>query len=121
VATHTDVDGKFKLENVPSTSGVPVVVQKGRFRRIVSLDVPACTNTALTIEQVRLPKKKSEGDLPKIAVGIGLWDQIECVLRSIGIDESEFGPGGAVQLYNNFDDSSGNATQFEKLLTDATK
>ena len=27
-------------------------------------------------EQARLPKNQQEGDLPKMAVGVGLWDQI---------------------------------------------
>jgi hypothetical protein len=53
-------------------------------------------------------------------VGVGDYDQIECVLRSIGIDESEFtdpsGPG-AVHLYDN----GKGASQFPQLLGDASQ
>ena len=120
VSTHTAVDGTFTLTNVPATDGVPLIVQKGRFRRQITLNIPACQNTALSVDQARLPRKQSEGDLPKMAVGVGDFDQIECVLRSIGIDQSEFtAPAGtgAVHLYNN----SGGGISLESMLNDATK
>jgi hypothetical protein len=123
VSTKTAVDGSFSLGNVPATMQVPVVVQKGRFRRVVNVDVPACASTPLTKEQTRLPKNQQEGDLPKIAVGVGNYDQIECVLRSIGIDESEFTPPsgtGSVHLYKNYEGSSG-GDQLSALLADSTK
>ena len=120
VSTHTAVDGTFVLKNVPATSKVPLVVQKGRFRRTVTLDVNACADNKLPAALARLPRKKSEGDLPRMAVGVGDYDQIECVLRSIGIDESEFTPpsgSGAVHLYDN----AGGQPSLESLIYDATK
>ena len=87
VSTNTAVDGTFTLKNVPATSQVPLIVQKGRFRKQIMLNIPACQDTPLTVDQARLPRKQSEGDLPKMAVGVGDYDQIECVLRSIGLDE----------------------------------
>jgi hypothetical protein len=121
VSTHTAVDGTFTLTNVPATSQVPLIVQKGRFRKQIALNIPACQDTPLTVDQARLPRKQSEGDLPKMAVGVGDYDQIECVLRSIGIDESEFtdpAGSGAVHLYDNSGDGG---TSLESLLNDATK
>jgi hypothetical protein len=122
----TTVDGKFKLENVPATSQVPIIVQKGRFRRKILLDVTACQDHPLTIDQARLPKNQQEGDLPKIAVGVGNFDQIECVLRAIGIDQSEFTAptgNGAVHLYGNGASglSTPKSTEMSALLGDMAK
>ena len=127
VTTNTAVDGSFTLTNVPATTSVPIVVQKGRFRRVFNIDVQACTSVALTKEQTRLPKNQQEGDLPKMAVGVGNYDQIECVLRSIGIDESEFTAPtgtGAVHLYQNYENfgsGGGNVNSMGSLLTDSAK
>jgi hypothetical protein len=125
VTTNTDVNGNFKLENVPVANSVPIIIQKGRFRRKVTLDINACIDNPITEDAARLPKNKSEGDLPKMAVAVGDYDQIECVLHSIGIDQSEFtdpGGGGAVELFQNgggFGFGGGGGTDFEALLTDA--
>src|SRR5262249_41572758 len=108
VSATTAVDGTFTLTNVPATTQVPVVVQKGRFRKVSYLDVGACADNPLSADQSRLPRDQSEGDLPKMAVGVGDYDQIECVLRSIGLGDGEFGaPGtkGAVHLYDNGGDA----------------
>src|SRR5581483_8469108 len=77
VSTQTDVDGSFVLADVPVATQVPLVVQKGRFRRQLTLDIAACQDHPLTVDQARLPRKQSEGDLPRIAVGVGDYDQIE--------------------------------------------
>lgn len=97
-------DGKFELRGVPSGDQVPLVVQKGRFRRMVSVRVPACQTTELAPDDTRLPRSRAEGDLPKLAVAAGDHDAIECVLRQIGIDLGEFqtpDQRGAVHLYDN--------------------
>jgi hypothetical protein len=127
VTTNTDVNGNFTLTNVPVADMVPVVVQKGRFRRVITMNIQGCAANPMTADQARLPKNKSEGDLPKMAVAVGDYDQIECVLHSIGIDESEFtgpGGGGAVELYQNgggFGLGGGGASEFEMLLTNSSK
>ncbi len=129
VQTNTGVDGSFTLTNVPATLQVPIVVQKGRFRRSFNVDVAACASAELPKAQTRLPKNQQEGDLPKMAVAVGNYDQIECVLRSIGIDESEFttpGGTGAVHLYKNYtnfgggggvDDLGALLSNYDKLAT----
>ncbi len=91
VSATTGVDGKFTLSNVPCGVDVPVVIQLGRWRRQITVPkVACCANTALTNAQTHLPRNKSEGDIPKIAVVTGSADPMECVLPKIGIDTTEF-------------------------------
>jgi hypothetical protein len=100
----TDAQGRFTLKNVPSGANIPVVMQTGKWRRQITVaNVPACTSTALTDKnQTRLPRNKSEGDIPLIALATGGSDALECLLRSVGIDEAEFtndSGAGRIQLF----------------------
>jgi hypothetical protein len=105
----TDADGKFVLTNVPVGVTFKVVIQIGRWRRVV--DQPAIVGTcgsgtpaaALAPgENSRLPSKASEGNIPKIAISMSAGDHLQCLLRKIGIEESEFtnkNGAGRVHLY----------------------
>lgn len=94
--TSTGVDGKFILENVPAGENIPVVVQIGKWRRKITLPaVPECTTTALPATGITLPKNRNEGDIPRIAVSTGAADPLQCLLRKIGLDDSEFGVAGS--------------------------
>ena len=101
VGASTAADGTFTLTNAPVGSNIPIVIQAGRWRR--QLTVPgtaACTDTAFS---ARMPKNQSEGDIPKIAIATGSVDQVECVLRKVGIDDSEFtnpSSSGRINLYS---------------------
>lgn len=101
--TQTDLDGKFVLDNVPIGDNVPLVVQVGKWRREVNVSyVEACRETALPEENTRLPKTSAEGNIPKIALATGGADVLECLLRKLGIADSEFTPEtgtGRVNLY----------------------
>jgi hypothetical protein len=105
VSTLTDTNGNFKLENVPVDKDVPVVVQIGKWRRKLTIDITKkCEENTVPDRQFRLPKNGTEGDMPQIAVTAGGCDALECLLRGIGVDESEFVPGaggtGHVHVFN---------------------
>ncbi len=104
VTALTDSSGRFVLKNVPVGKDIPMVIQIGKWRRKVSLpEVKACVDLPLTDRgYTRLPRSRKEGDIPQIAVTTGGADGLECFLREIGIDDSEFtagGGSGAVHLY----------------------
>ena len=103
VSAITDAAGHFLLTNVPVGSNIPLIVQVGKWRRQLTIaNVPECTDTQLPASQTRLPKNQSEGDIPKIALTTGGADALECFLRKVGLEDSEFSGGGgagSVHLY----------------------
>jgi hypothetical protein len=104
----TGIDGKFTLKNMPVGANIPLVIQLGRWRRqVVIPSVASCTNTAIATTLTRLPRNKGEGDIPLMAFSTGAVDALECVMRKIGVDDSEFtGPSGAgrIHLYTGLTD-----------------
>jgi hypothetical protein len=122
VSTTTGPDGTFTLENVPVDANVPLVIQLGRWRRQVTLPtVAACTNTPVTADLTRLPKNKTEGDIPLTAMVTGNVDALECVLRKIGVDDTEFtnpGNSGRIQLFTAHGDGGG--AQIDATTPDST-
>jgi len=105
VSALTDVKGEFILDDVPVTDNVPVVVQVGKWRRKFTVDITSkCTDNPVADKTFKLPRNGSEGDMPQIAVTAGGCDALQCLLKGIGIDDSEFvaGAGGTghVHVFN---------------------
>jgi len=102
-STVTDEAGNFRLENVPATTEVPIVVQSGKWRRQFKIStVAACQDNAAAKADTTLPKNRTEGDIPSIAITTGNADALECLVRKMGIEDTEFGTAGedtAVHLY----------------------
>lgn len=126
VSTITDVDGSFTLGPLPTSEGqqagarVPVVSQKGRFRRVASVAIDApCEGNEASAADTTLPSRSEGLDrVPEIAVVTGGYDVMECVLLNMGLEN------GAFDLYNGIDDplfgggTPNTAGDFDVLLTD---
>jgi hypothetical protein len=100
----SDASGNFTMPDVPVGTNIPVVIQTGKWRRQVTLPmVKACQDNVFSgTDMFRLPKNQSEGHLPKIAMTRGKADSLECLLRRIGVSDSEFtNPDGSgrVNIY----------------------
>jgi hypothetical protein len=119
VSTRSGADGSFVLDDVPPETAFPLVIQLGRWRRVVTIPaLTRCSDTTLTADQTRLPRRQHEGNnldnIPFIAISTGQVDGLECVFRKLGIVDQEFGnpPGytgarGRIRLYR--DDDNGGA------------
>jgi hypothetical protein len=113
-------DGKFTIPNAPSGTNIPLVIQIGKWRRKIILPtVTKCQNNAFNDPNlVRLPRNMNDsvtgaaaGDvhMPRIALSTGHSDALDCLLRKIGISDSEFTPdngNGRVHMYVGGVDSS---------------
>lgn len=101
----SDAAGKFTLSNVPTGINVPLVIQVGKWRRIVDIpEVLPCQDNPLPPNITSLPRNKSEGDLPKIAMTTGNCDALECLVKKLGVDPKEFdieGGTGRIALYQS--------------------
>lgn len=108
VSTLTDTAGEFRLENVPVDANVPVVIQIGKWRRKFNIDITKkCDDNEVEDREFRLPKNGKEGDMPQIAVTTGSADALECLLRGVGIDTTEFVKGSATNGHVHVFNGSG--------------
>jgi len=91
--TFTKPDGTFSLP-VSSTGSQYLVVQKGQFRRVRTVDVVAGVQQ-VDPEFARLPgrmNKAAGDDIPKMAIVTGAWDSIEVSLAKLGLADIISGP-----------------------------
>jgi len=119
VTALTDATGKFVLENVPVGANIPLVMQAGKWRRTITLpnvtqcvDNPVGQKTAGVENLTRLPRKKSEGDMPLIALAAGC-DPIHTLVQKIGVDPTEITAEtgtGTVQVFAGNGGQNGGVT-----------
>jgi hypothetical protein len=113
VNTTSNYDGTFTLSNVPAGVAFPLVIQMGRWRRVVTIPaVTKCTSVTLAATQTRLPQVQNEGgvldNIPLFALSTGSVDPLECVFRKLGIADTQFtNPSGTGRVRFYQDDESG--------------
>jgi Big-like domain-containing protein len=100
--TYSAVDGTFTLTGIPENSSYTIVIQAGKWRR--QFLNQAVGSTPLTGLTLHMPANHTQGDIPLIAVATGNLDGSECVLRDMGISDSEYTDdngtsGGRIHLY----------------------
>jgi hypothetical protein len=101
-ATVTDAAGKFTLKNVPVGAQIPLVIQIGKWRKQMTLaNVAPCQDNPQPDHSLTLPKNHGEGDIPNIAISTGSADSLECLLRRVGLDATEYqgGPGATGHVH----------------------
>ncbi len=98
----SDTAGKFTISNAPVGTNIPLVIQVGKWRKQVTVTTTACQGA--DAGKISLPKNATEGDIPDIAVSTGGADSLECLMRRIGLDATEYVPGwtqpGHVHIFN---------------------
>jgi len=107
ISVVTGTDGSFQITNAPCGVDVPLVIQLGRWRRMITVPaVQCCATTTLTNTQTHLPRTHTGvtgdlySDIPLIAVSTGNADALHCVLRQIGVDDGEFtDPSGSGRVH----------------------
>jgi hypothetical protein len=104
VETVTGVNGSFTLTDMPVGANIPLVIQIGRWRRKINIPtVAACAGTSLAAAQTSLPSTESMGDpadnIPRMAFATGSVDALECMMRKIGVADTQFtDPGGVGRI-----------------------
>jgi hypothetical protein len=106
-STTTDELGHFTLNNVPVGSMVPLVLQVGKWRRSLHISVTACQANAQPDKSLTLPgtvMAGSDDNMPDIAVSTGNADTLECLMKRIGLPDSEYvagtAAGGHIHVYS---------------------
>ncbi len=96
----TGVDGTFTLKDAPVGSMVPLVLQIGKWRRLVHINVTACQDNPQPMGSLTLPGGVAAGDtddnIPDIAVSTGYSDTLECLMHRMGVADSEYVPGASM-------------------------
>ena len=108
----SDHQGKFRITNVPVGKDIPLVIQVGKWRRKVTIpEVKACQDNPLTDPQLtRLPRNRTEGDLPRVALTSGRCDQLTCMIPKLGLDPAEVGVAGQDRAFTFFSGADGDTT-----------
>jgi len=117
-AAVTDPAGNFtiQLDEVPRVAALPLVIQVGKWRRQITVsNIAACSANSVANGEARLPRNRSEGNLPQIAITRGGSDALDCLFRKIGVSDSEFVPAGGNGSVHLYASPHGSAEDFPEM------
>jgi hypothetical protein len=124
VRATTDENGQFTITGAPAGQNIPLIITSGKWRRQITIpSVGKCMDNTLGAAETRLPKNRTEGDIPRIALSTGGADSLECLLRRMGIDDSEIGKDGGdqrIHLYTDKDSNGEGVDQFKSGFAGGT-
>jgi hypothetical protein len=98
----TDAKGQFHFGHVPVGDHVPLVIQVGKWRHLTSISTKACQDNPIADKSLRLPSAGGANDtLPQFAISTGGADSMECLLKRVGVAETEYtsGSGGSGHIH----------------------
>ena len=102
----TDANGRFTIPSAPHGSGVPLVIQAGKWRREYKVDIANGCASSAPDRSLRLPGNSSQGSLPDIAISTGGADSLECLPLRIGVDAAEYVAGassaGHIHIFSGY-------------------
>src|ERR1700753_1737591 len=105
--TTTAFDGSFTLSDAPAGTAIPIVIQSGKWQRqLVLASATACQDNVppnpTGDKFARFPKNQHEGYIPRIGIVTGSVEATECVVRKVGMEDTEFtnySNNGRINLY----------------------
>lgn len=100
--TLTDARGYFHFGHVPVGDHVPLVIQIGKWRHLTTTAIKPCQDNPILGKTLSLPRQGSGTDtLPQFAISTGGADSLECLLKRIGVVDSEYtsGAGGSGHIH----------------------
>ena len=117
----TDEAGKFTLQGIPDGDNIPLVITTGKWRRQIKIPkVSACATQTIPVADTTLPKSKNDKtanttslDMPQIAISTGSADSLECLVRRLGIADTEITTdkeAGKIHLFADLDAGKGTGT-----------
>ncbi len=122
--TLSGADGSFHL-GVPQTGSWTLVVQKGQFQRVRSIDVTTGT-VPVPLDSTKLPSKNdpANGDtIPHMAIVEEAWDEIDVSLARLGLGTvGPTGPFGSLAVdratapYDYYDGMPGSKGDYDAIF-----
>jgi hypothetical protein len=100
------VNGNFTLANVPVGQNIPLVIQVGKWRHATTVTTQSCQDNPQAVGTTDLNATAAGPDdnIPDIAVSTGNADTLECLMKRIGLPDTEYvagsGTSGHVHIFS---------------------
>ncbi|MBX3231161.1 MAG: hypothetical protein KIT84_09490 [Labilithrix sp.] len=134
IRTNTSTTGNFVLNNVPvPTNGagvaqpITIVIQKGRWRKVQTVTPNRCGDLTLSLAQASFNSTQSgsapwvpSNNIPRLAVTTGGADAMQCLLRRLGISDTQFTLSSGAGRIHLFAGANGGTSRFRNGFVNVT-